>query len=89
MLFPPPGYLPDLGIQPMSPASPTLTGGFFYPKPPGKPPESLNTSMQKKKKTHQKTATTTDHILHHIQRLTHKWIIDLNVNPKNNQIILQ
>ena len=27
--FPPPGDLPDPGIEPVSPASPALTGGFF------------------------------------------------------------
>ena len=27
--FSSPGYLPDLGIKPMSPASPALAGGFF------------------------------------------------------------
>ena len=32
--FPPPGDLPDPGIEPMSPA---LTGGFFTTEPPGKP----------------------------------------------------
>ena len=29
--------LPDPGIQPMSLASPALTGGFFTTEPPGKP----------------------------------------------------
>ena len=32
--FPSPGDLPDLGIEPTSPA---LAGGFFTPEPPGKP----------------------------------------------------
>ena len=32
--FPPPGDLPDPGLEPMSPA---LAGGFFTPEPPGKP----------------------------------------------------
>ena len=31
---PPPGYPPDPGIKPTSPA---LAGGFFTPEPPGKP----------------------------------------------------
>ena len=31
--FPPPGDLPDPGIEP---ASPTLAGRFFNPEPPGK-----------------------------------------------------
>ena len=31
--FPPPGELPDLGVEPMSPA---LAGGFFTTKPPAK-----------------------------------------------------
>ena len=32
--FPPPGDLPDPGMEPISSAS---AGGFFYAKPPGKP----------------------------------------------------
>ena len=32
--FPSPGYLPDPGIEPVSPA---LAGGFFTTEPPGKP----------------------------------------------------
>ena len=35
--FPPPGYLPNSGIDPVSPASPALAGGFFTTEPPGKP----------------------------------------------------
>ena len=35
--FPPPGDLPDLGIESTSPASPVLAGGFFTTEPPGKP----------------------------------------------------
>ena len=34
--FPPPGDLPNPGIEPRSPASPTLAGGFFSAEPPGK-----------------------------------------------------
>ena len=33
--FPPPGDLPESGIQPESPA---LAGGFLTAEPPGKPP---------------------------------------------------
>ena len=33
LLFPSPGYLPDPGTEPMSPA---LTGAFFTTEPPGK-----------------------------------------------------
>ena len=36
--FPLPWDLPDLGIEPTSPASPVLAGGFFTAEPPGKPP---------------------------------------------------
>ena len=32
--LPPPGHLPDRGIEP---ASPALAGGFFTSEPPGKP----------------------------------------------------
>ena len=35
--FPPPGYLPEPGIEPTSPASPALAGGFFSIDPLGKP----------------------------------------------------
>ena len=35
--FPPPGDLPDPGIEPSSLASPVLAGGFFTTVPPGKP----------------------------------------------------
>ena len=35
--FPPPGDLPDPGIEPESPVSPALAGGFFTIFPPGKP----------------------------------------------------
>ena len=33
--FPPPGDLPDPGIESMSPASPALASGFFTTEPPG------------------------------------------------------
>ena len=40
--FPPPGDLPDPGIEPASPVSPALAGGFLTPVPAGKPhPMSL------------------------------------------------
>ena len=29
------GALPDPGVEPVSPASPALAGGFFIPTPPG------------------------------------------------------
>ena len=35
--FPPPGGLPDPGIEPVSPESPVLAGGFFTTEPPVKP----------------------------------------------------
>ena len=35
--FPPPGDIPDPGIKPVSPASPTLAGRFFITELPGKP----------------------------------------------------
>ena len=35
--FPPPGHLPDPGIEPASPWSPALTGRFFTTEQPGKP----------------------------------------------------
>ena len=41
LLFPPPGDLPDPVMEPESPASPALAGGFFTTELPGKP-KSLN-----------------------------------------------
>ena len=38
--FLPPGDLPDPGIEPVSPASPTLADGFLTTVPPGKPQNS-------------------------------------------------
>ena len=35
--FPPPGHLPDPGIEPMSLVSPALAGGFLTTAPLGKP----------------------------------------------------
>jgi len=35
--FPPQGDLPNPGIEPLSPASPALTGGLFTTEPPGNP----------------------------------------------------
>ena len=35
--FPPPGDLPDPGIEPTSPMAPVLTGRLFTTEPPGKP----------------------------------------------------
>jgi len=35
--FPPPGDLPDPGIEPMTPASPALGGRFFTTEPLEKP----------------------------------------------------
>ena len=36
--FPTPGHLPDPGIEPESPVSPALAGGFFTAALPGKNP---------------------------------------------------
>ena len=41
LLCPPPGDLPDPGIEPVSLASPALTDGFFTLAPPGKAPDFL------------------------------------------------
>ena len=35
--FPPPGNLPDPGIETASPVSPALAGGFFNGRPPREP----------------------------------------------------
>ena len=40
--FPPPGDLPDPGMEPMSSAPPALADGFWEVVPPGKPlPDTL------------------------------------------------
>ena len=39
--FPLPGHLLDPGIEPETPVSPALVGGFFTTAPPGKPPDLL------------------------------------------------
>ena len=44
LLFPPPGDLPDPGIEPMSPVPPALAGGFFTAEPPGNTPARYNSS---------------------------------------------
>ena len=43
--FPPPGELPDLGIEP---ASPALAGRFFTSEPPELPGERVDTQKSKK-----------------------------------------
>ena len=41
LLFPSPGDLPDPGIEPLFPGSPTLAGGFFATESHGKPQINL------------------------------------------------
>ena len=41
LLFLPPGYLPDPGMEPASPLVAALAGGFFTTEPPGKPKDIL------------------------------------------------
>ena len=43
--YPPPGDLPDLGIKPVSSASPALSGRFFTTEPPGKPQEAVTSCL--------------------------------------------
>ena len=52
--FPPPGDLPDPGIEPTSPVSPALASGFFTTEPPGKPEGSHIFSLNSKKTNKQK-----------------------------------
>ena len=47
MPFPPPGDLPDPGIEPVFPVSPAVTGGFFTTEPSGKPSEKVLISKKK------------------------------------------
>ena len=52
LLRPPPGHLPDPGIEPESPAAPVSAGGFSTTEPPGKPlrnsqiPTKIQTSQR-------------------------------------------
>ena len=39
--FPPPGNLPDPGVEPLSPTSPALAGGFFNASHLGSPVISI------------------------------------------------
>ena len=43
---PPPGDLPDPGTEPVTPASPALTGRFFTAEPPGSPQLGLSKAAQ-------------------------------------------
>ena len=43
--FPFPGYRPNPGIEPMSPA---LAGGFFITEPPEKPLQKVNRPLKRK-----------------------------------------
>ena len=43
--FPPPGYRPDTGIEPMFLAAPGLTGILFTTEPPKKPPIRITIVM--------------------------------------------
>ena len=45
--FPPPGDLPDPGIKPESPASPSLSGRFFTTEQLGKPEYVLKGTILK------------------------------------------
>ena len=44
--FPPPGDLPDPGIEPTSPSSPALAGGFFTTSATWETPQSIVTCLQ-------------------------------------------
>ena len=46
--FPPPGDLPDPGIEPASPPSPALAGGFFTPPARGKGHEEGGSHTQRR-----------------------------------------
>ena len=39
--LPPPGDLPNPGLEPASPVSPALAGRFFTTEPPGKPKATI------------------------------------------------
>ena len=47
--LPTPGDLPNPGIEPVSPASPALAGGFFTTEPSGKPPAPMEEGPGKKR----------------------------------------
>ena len=58
LLCPPPGGLPDPGIEPLSPASPALQAGSLPTKPPGKPERSLTVFKCGERKTHREQVAT-------------------------------
>ena len=46
--FPPPGDFPEPGIEPASPASPALAGGFFTCKSLGTTPSAISPNQGSK-----------------------------------------
>ena len=46
MLYPPPGDLPDPGIEPVSPKSPALAGGFLTTSTTWKACKMVNTYLE-------------------------------------------
>ena len=49
--FPPPGDLPDPGIEPESPVALALTGGFSTTEPPGEPTGAEEERLEDRKDT--------------------------------------
>ena len=56
MPFPPPGDLPNPGIEPMSSTVSALAGGFFTSEPPGTPQSRLLDHLHSGKVAAQKVA---------------------------------
>ena len=53
--FPPPGCLPDPGVEPVSPAAPALQADFFTTEPLGKPINVCRAQMVKRLSTMRET----------------------------------
>ena len=64
--FPPPGDLPDPGIEPVSPAS---AGGFFTAEPPGKPCVELDPVGKKEQVQQMKWQTVRAECLGHLPEI--------------------
>ena len=63
--FPPPGGLPNPGIEPASLVSPVLAGEFFTTEPPGKPFQDLFSQLPSKQHS---IVTYSHHIAYYILR---------------------
>ena len=69
LLLPSPGDLPDPGMEPASPASPVLAGGFFTTEPPGKPSLTFSSKFILLSHAHHE-----GHSMHTLLNITEQWL---------------